>query len=87
MREIDLGNIEGINVKLGGEVYKLRKPTVKDVRSFKAKTDKKDSDVDDIDLFLEFVSKLGLPMAVAEVLELEMLEKLTDGLLGSSKKK
>lgn len=87
MKEIDLGSVEGINVKLNGDVFKMRKPTVKDVRSFKAKSDKKKGDDDDLDLFLGFVSELGLPLEVAENLELEMLEKLTDGLIGSSKKK
>jgi len=87
LKEIDLGSSEKINVKLDGQIYSLRKPTVSDVRSFKAKSDDKGHESEDIDLFLDFVSALGLPLQIAENLELSMLEKLTDGLLGSSKKK
>lgn len=83
--EIDLGEKEVANVKLAGKVYKMDLPTVKAAKKFDDL--KKQKGEENLDLYVEFLSDLGLPKDICESLTLRQFKKLSEGLMGDSEKK
>ncbi len=80
--EIDLGNEVVFKVKLNGEVYSLREPTVKDIRVLNQKgEDKSDESV------IDFIVSLGMPQKIADNLGLMKLKKLSEGLVSTFQEK
>ena len=61
------------------------KPTVKDASEFQK--NQKDSKGDEIGVFINFISTLGMPKEVAENLGLSKIKTLTDAIMGDLEKK
>lgn len=84
---IDLGSSVEFEVKWAGAVYKLREPTAREVHEYQKKA-KLDKDQDQsLDLLIQLVVKLGLPLEIAEQLPTSKLNILIDGLVSNITKK
>jgi len=82
---IDLGSEKLYEVKFNNKMYSLREPTVKDASEFQK--NQKDSKGDEIGVFINFISTLGMPKEVAENLGLSKIKTLTDAIMGDLEKK
>lgn len=82
--KIDLGDEIVFDVHLNGTVHKLREPSVNDVKKLR---DSEKEGHDDIDAFIDFVVRLGMPQDVAQNLGVKKLQILSEGLIGEMKKK
>lgn len=71
-------------MKLDGEVYELRYPTVEQVKTFSG-MDKKGVD-ENVELMVDFLEGLGLPKKVSYGMEADHLKELLEELNGSEKK-
>ena len=83
--EIDLGNTTVYKIKMNGEEHIVNAPSVFQAKSFQEKM--KASSGKEFEVFLEFVSELGLPKSSCEKLDVVQLKKLSDGLLSAPEKK
>lgn len=82
--KIDLGSTVVYEVTLGEQNYKLREPTVLDIKLFQA--DSKNNE-DQVGCFVNFLANLGLPKEVSEGMGISKMEKLTEALISSIGKK
>lgn len=80
--EIDLGEEIIFKVKLSGNVYELREPTVRDVKILQ-KAGEEESD----QAVLDFIISLGMPEEIANNLGLMKLQKLSKGLVSTFEEK
>lgn len=86
--ELDLGSIVKAKVKVGADVYEMSVPTVKQSITFnKQMKDVGEDDLKRTELFIEFLSQLGMPAQKVESLSVQQLTALTEGLMGSPEKK
>lgn len=83
--KIDLGTKEAVSVNYAGQSYEMTLPTVKQAQKLRNKL--KDEGADDIDVFIELLSELGMPSDVAEDMTAQQLVRLSEGLLGSNEGK
>lgn len=85
--DLDLGSIPTANVKVGTDVYEMSVPTVRQSLKFNKELGLTDDDISRTECFMDFISELGMPKGVVEVLSLPQLTKLAEGLMGSPEKK
>ncbi len=83
--KIDLGNKPKLEVIVSGASYDMDVPDIRQAQKLRDKLQKEKAD--EIDSFIGFLSDLGLPEDVAEKLTPQQLTKLSEGILGDSKKK
>ena len=84
--DIDLGELRPkANVKLGSETYKVSLPTIAD--SERLDSARKAKGDNDMDIYYDFFDTLGMPKDVCKSLTADQLTKLSEGLIGASKKK
>ena len=84
MQELDLGSKSVVLVKVNGESYKMRFPTMLEASNFKKYIDK--PDVDELEAISLLFDKLGMPKNVVESLETDQITNLVTGLMASKKK-
>lgn len=82
--DLDLGEKASLKVKVGEESYKVAIPTVKQAINFKKELDGNEGQ--EAQVFIDLLSKLGMPKEIAEDLSLSQMSKLADALMGASKK-
>lgn len=82
MHVIDLGDDVKFEVKLKGETYHLREPSVAELRVFKDASD--DASVDALS---DLLAKLGMPQEVVQSLGVSKAKALIEGLLDLVNKK
>ena len=85
--EIDLGSVPKANVKVGADVFEMSVPTVRQSLKFNEKLLKADTDLTRTEAFIGLIAELGMPTATVELLSLQQLTKLAEGLMGSPEKK
>lgn len=85
--EIDLGVKPSVKVKLGTDCFDMSVPSVKNSMEFSKLVESCSDDFSRTELFVDFMSKLGLPKEVIEELSLQQLTMLSEGLMGSPGKK
>ena len=82
--ELDLGKKTVYKVKLEGETYEVKKPSVREISSFNKKI--KDVDAtDQFDITKDWVASLGMPSEVVEDLEMDQFTQLLDMVSGLKK--
>lgn len=76
---IDLGDssTRGYDVKINGEMYRLREPNIEDTEFLESMDVGKNS----LRSFVTFVTRLGLPSEVAKKLSVAQIKLLTEGLM------
>jgi hypothetical protein len=72
-----------LELKIDGQVYTVKYPTLKAVKHFQEKT--KDAGEASLDITLEFLASLGLPVNVSEELEPSHLQTIIETISGSKK--
>ena len=82
--EIDLGSSVVYKVKLNGQEYSLKEPSVKDIIGFQKEM--KD-DKENIAHTVNFINKLGLPKDICEDLGLAKLKMLVEKITGELQEK
>jgi len=85
--EIDLGSVPKANVKVGADVFEMSVPTVRQSLKFNEKLNSADNDSGRTEVFIELIAELGMPTSTVELLSLQQLTKLAEGLMGSPEKK
>lgn len=83
--DIDLGQSARANVKVGGESYMMRLPTVLEAEKFQDEIKKDEHS--SLKVFMALVIDLGLPEDVAKTLDVHQFTKLSEGLMGMAEKK
>jgi hypothetical protein len=81
--KIDLGTKEEFSVTFNGADYQMSAPTVKQAQVMRNRL----KDEDEVDVFIDLLSDLGMPKKVAEDMSTTQLLKLSEGLLGSAQGK
>lgn len=84
-QKIDLGGTKVFEVTFNGKDYEINEPAVKDAQAFSKAQKKKDAD--EMGVFIDFLSGLGLPKEVGEQLPLSKIKYLTEQLIGDLEKK
>lgn len=72
-----------IKLSVYGQTYTLKKPTIKQVKSFESRM--KDSSGKEMEMASEFLNELGLPIEVTENLEVDHFSKIVESLMGVKK--
>ena len=85
--ELDLGSRPTANVKVGADVFKMSVPTVKQSLKFNANVSSVEDDLTRTEVFMDFISELGMPAEVVGEISTHQLTKLAEGLMGSPEKK
>ena len=86
--ELDLDVLQYANIKLGGEVHKVKLPSVLDVHEFENNIKKNATDADTlVGIYSEYFTKLGLREEVAKGLNMYQFSKLHSALSGLDEKK
>jgi len=85
--DLDLGSKPEANVKVGSDVYKMSVPTVKQSIKFSKDMDACEDEFKKTEMFVTFISQLGMPEEVAESLSVQQMSKLAEGLIGNAEKK
>lgn len=76
-----------INVKIYGQMYHLKMPSLNQVESFSENLEKQESKGHDIKLMKDFMSKLGLPVDVSGEMAVDDFRDLCEFVIEKSKKK
>lgn len=85
MSTIDLGDEEFADVKVFGEQYRVRMPSVAEAMAIESRIKKAPDSA--VDLYAEIMDELGLPKDVYKRLNGRQMKKLTAGLLEFTEKK
>jgi hypothetical protein len=72
-----------LEVKVDGQVYQIKFPTIKKIKSFQESL--KSQGEPDIGVTLDFLESLGLPKSVSEELEPSHLAAIIDTISGTKK--
>jgi len=83
---VDLGEKAKVTVKVKGESYDMRLPTVKESQTLKEETTNL-SEEEQFEKSISLLELLGLPRDVSLDLDSQQFDKLNEGLMGMSKKK
>lgn len=81
----EIGAKTKVKVRIYGAEYDLSKPTVKDIETFQDSMEVANSESAKFKLTKTFVVGLGLPLAIADSMEMEHFTQLLSHLSGSKK--
>lgn len=78
MLDLDSKKTPVLPVKVGGKVYQVRRPTMGESRMFELAMGNKTAKT--TELTMQFLEKLGLPLDVADALDMDQITALSDAL-------
>ena len=78
MLDLDSKKTPALPVKIGGKVYQVRRPTMGESRMFESEMGNKKAKT--TELTMQFLEKLGLPIDVADALDIDQMTALSDAL-------
>lgn len=83
MKELDFSQDQKIKVKYGSQSYEVKYPSVKEVILYRDSVEK--SPGKESEIFLDFLSQLGLPKEVSESLSMRHVTALAEALMETKK--
>ena len=84
--ELELKRLPGLNVKLDGKTYSLRRPNLGERLKLERTLKEKGEGSESLLAIMEFLFSIGLPKDVLTTLEPEMIEEILLALNPSKKK-